>query len=472
MAQDVSAAPVEEKHGLRRVVGVWLLFAFIVGDTLGAGIYTLVGTMALDVGGVIWLPLLIALAVALLTAGTYAELITKYPHAGGAARYVERAFGIPFVSFLVGFLMMASGITTAAALANAFAGDYLATLVDLPAAPMAVAFILVLTLINLRGVRESLGANMVAAMIEVSGLVLIIVIAAIVFGGGGGDPSRLIEFAPDVPPLQGAFAATIIAFFSFLGFEAAANMAEEVKNPSHAYPRALFGAILTAAVVYLLIAIGAVIVVPPADLAESTGPLLEVVTASGLPVPGWLFSIIALIAIANGALLFMVMASRVGYGLGEAGLLPRAFRRVLPKRRTPWVSIVVVAAVTILLTLLGDVATLAETTVLLLLLVFLSANVSVLVLKKDRVEHPHFSVPRAVPILAIIASIVLLTQQTGPVWLGTLVYLAVGSVLFVVARARRKHEMRTERIDVIPPSTAPAPSESPAAPRSDDDRAR
>ncbi|HEY8588198.1 MAG TPA: amino acid permease, partial [Naasia sp.] len=117
------AAPFESK--LKRVVTTPLLFAFIVGDTLGAGIYTLVGTMSADVGGVIWLPLLIALVVALLTAGTYAELITKYPHAGGAARYAERAFKIPFLSFMVGFLMMASGITTAAALSNAFAGDYL-----------------------------------------------------------------------------------------------------------------------------------------------------------------------------------------------------------------------------------------------------------------------------------------------------------------------------------------------------------
>ncbi len=441
MATDakLSAAP---EGKLKRAVGGWLLFAFIVGDTLGAGIYTLVGTMAKDVGGVIWLPLLIALCVALLTAGTYAELITKYPHAGGAARYVDKAFGIPYLSFLVGFLMMASGITTAAALANAFAGDYLGALIDVPAAPVAVVFLLLLMLINLRGVKESLGANLIASMIEVSGLVLIIVLAAIVFGSGGGDPSRLLEFAPDVPTLEGAFAASIIAFFSFLGFEAAANMAEEVRNPSRTYPRALFGALATAAVVYLLIAIGAVIVVPLDDLADSTGPLLEVVTASGLPVPAWLFSIIALVAIANGALLFMVMASRVAYGLAEAELLPRAFDRVLPNRRTPWVSIVVVTAVSIALTFLGDIATLAETTVLLLLLVFLAANVSVLVLKKDTVDHPHFRVPRIFPVLAIIASVALLTQQTGMVWLGAVAYVAVGSILFVAARVTRKRQDR------------------------------
>lgn len=438
MSRDIAAVAPTAPIGLKRAVGTPLLFAFIVGDTLGAGIYTLVGTMANDVGGVIWLPLLLALVVALLTAGTYAELITKYPHAGGAARYVDRAFGIPYLSFLVGFLMMASGITTAAALANAFAGDYLTALIDVPPIPTAIVFIILLTLINLRGVRESLAANLVASVIEVTGLIIVIVVCAIVFGNGGGEPERIFEFAPNVPPLQGAFAASIIAFFSFLGFEAAANMAEEVRNPSKAYPRALFGAILTAAVVYLLIAIGAVIVLPPEDLAESTGPLLDVVAASGVGIPAWLFGLIALVAIANGALLFMVMASRVAYGLAEAGLLPHAFGRVLPKRRTPWVSILVIAGMTIVLTIVGDISTLAETTVLLLLLVFLSANVSVLVLKKDKVDHSHFNIPRVVPVLGILASIVMLAQQSWTVWLASAAYVAVGSVLFLVARYGRK----------------------------------
>ena len=102
------------------------------------------------------------------------------------------------------------------------------------------------------------------------------------------------------------------------------------------------------------------------------------------------------------------------------------------------------AGVTIALTFIGDVSTLAETTVLLLLLVFLAANVSVLVLKKDKVDHAHFSVPRIVPVLAIIASIVLLTQQTGIVWLGAAAYIVVGSVLFLIARAGRKREERAK----------------------------
>ncbi|GAA1421753.1 APC family permease [Agrococcus citreus] len=438
-----STAEPDRSTKLKRGITTLLLFFFIVGDTLGAGIYTLVGSMAQDVGGAIWIPLILALVLALLTAGTYAELITKYPHAGGAARFAERAFDKSYVTFLIGFLMLASGITTSAALANAFAGDYLQALVPgISPIPVTLVFIALLVLVNLRGVRESLITNVGATVIEMTGLIIIIAVAAIVFGSGGGDPSRLTTFADGVPPLTGAFAATITAFFSFLGFEAAANMAEEVKDPSRSYPRALFGAIITAGVVYMLIAIGAAVVVPLDQLATSEGPLLEVIEASGLAFPPWLFAIIALVAIGNGALLFMVMASRATYGLAEAKLLPKAFGAVLPGRRTPWVSIVACGAVTMAMSFIGDVGTLADTTVLLLVLVFISANVSVLVLKKDKVAHKHFTAPRIVSVLALIASVALLTQQSLQTWLIAGGYVVVGTVLFLIARAHRRREHR------------------------------
>lgn len=439
----------EPKTKLTRGITTWLLFFFIVGDTLGAGIYTLVGSMAQDVGGAIWMPLILALVLALLTAGTYAELITKYPHAGGAARYAERAFNKDYVTFLIGFLMLSSGITTSAALANAFAGDYLQDLVDLPQGPVTLVFIGLLVAVNLRGVRESMIANVGATLIEMTGLIIIIVVAALVFGSGEGDVSRLTTYADGISPLEGAFAATITAFFSFLGFEAAANMAEEVKHPSRAYPRALFGAILTAGVVYLSIAVGASIVVPTDQLASSEAPLLEVINASGLDFPSWLFSLIALVAIGNGALLFMVMASRATYGLAEANLLPRMFGRVAPTRRTPWVAILVVGAATMAMSFIGDVGTLADTTVLLLVLVFISANISALVLKKDVVTHDYFKAPRIVSILALVASVALLTQQSGLTWLISGGYVILGSILFLIARVARKREIEEEDLEHV-----------------------
>ena len=125
-------------------------------------------------------------------------------------------------------------------------------------------------------------------------------------------------------------------------------------------------------------------------MSESSGPLLSVVAASGVGVPDWLFSAIALVAVANGALLTMIMASRLTYGMAEAGLLPAVLSKVLPQRRTPWVAIVATTAVAMVLTLVGDLSTLAETVVLLLLFVFISTNVAVLVLRRDTVEHRAF----------------------------------------------------------------------------------
>lgn len=114
-----------EKSKLKQAITGPLLFLFILGDVLGAGIYALVGKVAGEVGGAIWVPLVFALLLAMLTAGSYAELVTKYPKAGGAAVFAERAFKVPVVSFLVGFCMLAAGVTSAAGLSLAFAGDYL-----------------------------------------------------------------------------------------------------------------------------------------------------------------------------------------------------------------------------------------------------------------------------------------------------------------------------------------------------------
>jgi amino acid transporter len=433
----------EQPTRLRRGITGPLLFAFILGDVLGAGIYALMGVLAGRVGGMLWAPLLLALLLALLTAGSYAELVTKYPRAGGAAVFAERAFQSPIVSFLVGFSMLAAGVTSAAGLSIAFAGDYLTTFIDLPVIPVAIVFLAIVAALNARGIRESMGANLVMTVIEVSGLVLVVVVVGILLGGGGGDVSRVTQLPEDAAFGSAVLAGAIIAYYSFVGFETSANVIEEVKDPSRTFPRALFAALLTAGVVYVLVGLASAIALPASDLEGSSGPLLDVVEASGVAIPSWLFSLIALIAVANGALLTMIMASRLAYGMADQGLLPSVLARVLPKRKTPWVAIVTTTAVAMLLTLVGDLATLAETVVLLLLFVFLSANVSVLVLRRDPVEHPHFRVWTFIPVLGIASCILLLTQQRPIVWLFAAILLAVGVVLFFIARwARRRGEGR------------------------------
>lgn len=431
---DAPPAESDAPPRLRRAITGPLLFAFILGDVLGAGIYALMGELSRDVGGMLWAPLLLALALAMLTAGSYAELVTKYPRAGGAAVFAERAFKSRLVSFLVGFSMLAAGVTSAAGLAIAFAGEYLKTFVDLPVTVVAIVFLGVVAALNARGIRESMGANLVMTVIEVSGLVIVVVVVAMFAAGGGGDLARVSQRPEDTGLAGAILAGAILAFYSFVGFETSANVIEEVKNPTKTYPRALFAALITAGAVYVLVGLASAVALPAEELSASSGPLLAVVEATGSGIPSWLFSLIALVAVANGALLTMIMASRLAYGMSEQGLLPAALGAVLPRRRTPWAAILATTVTAMLLTLVGDLATLAETVVLLLLFVFLSANVSVLVLRRDRVQHEHFRVWTFVPVLGIASCIMLMTQQRPAVWLFGGVLVAIGCLLYALTR--------------------------------------
>ncbi|KQO10460.1 amino acid permease [Agreia sp. Leaf244] len=421
----------------RRIAGP-LLFLFILGDVLGAGIYALMGVLSGEVGGALWAPLALALLLALLTAGSYAELVTKYPKAGGAAIFAQRAFKPQIISFLVGFSMLAAGVTSAAGLAIAFAGEYLKTFIDVPTIPAAMIFLVLVAALNARGISESVKSNLVMTVIEVSGLVIVVVAIAAMLGGGGGEISRVAEFRDDTSPGLAVLGGAVIAYYSFVGFETSANVAEEVRNPSRVYPRALFGALLAAGVVYILVGLASSIALPADELEKSSGPLLAVVAATGVGVPEWVFSLIALIAVANGALLTMIMTSRVTFGMAEQGLLPPVLGRVLPNRRTPWVAIIATTVLALLLTLVGDLTTLASAVVLLLLFVFISTNIAVLVLRRDRVEHNHFRVWTFVPVIGVASCVLLLTQQDPIVWLFGAGFLVLGAILYVIARVTKR----------------------------------
>ncbi|MYV99853.1 APC family permease [Streptomyces sp. SID3343] len=424
--------------GLNKTLTTPLLFLFILGDVLGAGVYVLGGQVAGEAGGAVWVPLVVALCLALLTAGSYAELATKYPRAGGASHYTRLAYG-PFVGFVVGFCMLAAGIVSVGALARAFGGDYLTEFVTAPIALVAVLFLIGLALLNARGINESMRANTAATLIEVGGLVLVIGLGAWVMLRGDGDLSRLTQLGTDAHgPAAAVLSGSVLAYYSFVGFETSVNVAEETANPRRSYPRALFGALAAAGIIYASVGIVSSAVVPTDRLVASGGPLLEVVkVADG--VPERLFSAIALVAVANGALLSGIMSSRLTYGMARDGLLPSFLARVLPGRRTPWTAIATTTAIALLLALTGDVATLASTLVLLLLVVFLAVNIAVPVLRRNPGEHErgHFRIPIVLPILGAASCVLLFTRVEPEIWARGLPLIGAGVVLGALAALRR-----------------------------------
>jgi amino acid transporter len=432
-----SAAPEAGHVPLKRAIGPKLLILFIIGDILGTGVYALTGTVAGQVGGALWVPFLIGFVIAMLTAMSYVELVTKYPRAAGAALYAQKAFKKPFFTFMVAFTVMCSGLTSASAAARAIGGDYLEVFFTLPSVVVGIVFIVAVAALNYRGVSESVKTNIVFTLIELSGLLVIIAIGAYTVFLGAGEPSRLLEIDAEQAGglMYALLGSTALAFFAFVGFEDSVNMAEETQNPSRNFPRAIFLGVAITSVVYILVAITSSLLVAPGVLEESSGPLLEVVKAGGLNFPPQLFAAIAIFAVANSALINMMMASRLVYGLANERVVPRRLGWVDPRRRTPVIGIIFTTALAIALISTGEIAGLGDTTAFLLLCVFTIVNVAVLVLRKDRVEHAHYRTPTALPVIGAVLAFVLASPLTGrpvEVYIRAGVLLSVGLALWLI----------------------------------------
>ncbi|PSH59199.1 APC family permease [Phyllobacterium sophorae] len=428
---------------LHRVMGPWLLLLFIVGDILGTGIYALTGQVAKQVGGVVWLPFLVAFVVAVVTAFSYLELVTKYPKAAGAALYTHKAFGIHFITFIVAFTVMCSGITSASTASRAFAANLSGAFqlnleTGIGISLVALAFMAVVAAVNFRGVGESVKANVVLTMVELTGLLIIIFIGLWAIAGGQGDVSRVTQFAtsPDSSVFWSVMAATTLAFFAMVGFEDSVNMAEECKNPSGIFPRVLLAGLFITGAIYVLVSISAITLVAPADLGQGETPLLKVVQAGAPNFPLWIFGFITMFAVANSALINMLMASRLVYGMSREHVLPPLFGKVHPTRRTPYLAIAFTTLLAFaLIMFVGEVPALGGTTALLLLFVFTVVNIAVLVLRRENVDHAHFRTPTFLPVLGAISCAFFAGPWTGrdPVQYRIAgILIGIGVVLWVI----------------------------------------
>jgi APA family basic amino acid/polyamine antiporter len=403
-----------EEPTLRRTIGPVQMALYGLGSMLGAGIYGLMGKAAGQVGNAVWLAFVVALVAALLTALSYASLGSRHPRAAGAAYVTQRAYGFPLLSFLVGLALVCSGLTSIATQSQVFAANLIALfgLESLPVSWLALGFLLVLTGIAFRGIRESMWVNVLCTLIEAGGLILVVAVGVSYWGsvdyfetpaGLGGDHAFLLV-------MQGA----VLAFFAFIGFEDMYNVAEEVREPERTLPLGLILAIAIAAVLYIAVAITAVSVVPWPELAEAPGPITEVVARAAPLIPPVVFTAITLFAVTNTALVNYVTASRLIYGMARQGLLPPALGNVHAGRRTPHLAIAALFLVLAPLALLGTIAELAAATVLLLLLVFTVVNGALFVLKRRRNEKPgRFEVPLFVPALGAVVCLVLIVVRVS-----------------------------------------------------------
>lgn len=394
-----------EQPALRRRLSLPLLSLYGIGVTIGAGIYVLVGKVAIGTGMHAPLSFLVAAILAGFTAFSYAELGARMPRSAGEAMFVQAAFHQPAFATAIGFLVMTTGILSSGAIVIGFVG-YLNEFVALPEGLVIIGVVMLLALIAAWGIGESVALAAVVTVVEVGGLVLII-------GAGMTELPTIARAMPDVVSPVGwaewsaIISGAVLAFFAFVGFEDIVNVAEEAKDPVRTVPLATIITLVVSSSLYFLVALVAVTIVPLGQLGASDAPLALVFeTATGRSAD--IVSLIAVFAVLNGVMIQLIMSSRILYGIAKQGWIPAVFGYVHPATRTPVLATAVVAAIVIVLALTLPIVRLAEMTSYLVLTVFTIVNLALVKIKlRDPKPTPgdHMTVGLWVPATGMIASI-------------------------------------------------------------------
>lgn len=392
---------------LRRVLGTPLLVFYGLGVIIGAGIYVLVGTVIGAAGAAAPWAFVLAGVLAGLTGLSYAELAVRFPEAAGAAAYVKEAFGSDRLSQLTGLAVAAVVVVSTASIARGSIG-YVQVFLPLPGAAIAGGIVLLFTAVACLGVRESVGMAATMTVIEVGGLLLVLAAGWQLLGDA---TVRLDELVPaDLAAWAGLASGAFLAFFAFIGFENLANMAEEARDPERSLPRAILASLGISAALYAAVTAVAILAVPAAELAASPAPLLLMARHAAWFSPE-IFSAIAIVAVANGVLIEIVMLGRLLYGMARRGLLLRALAAVASRQRTPVRATILGGAVIFALTVTLPFVSLVVVSSTITLLVFAVVNVALWRLQTLQPRSSGFRVPRAIPPVAAVANLALAAAQ-------------------------------------------------------------
>ncbi len=421
-----------KKRSLKKELGLFEVTLYGIGIILGAGIYAIIGEGAAIAGNGIWLSFIIAAVIAAFTGLSYAELSSMYPKEAAEYNYARNAFGREWLGFLIGWIMVLAGVISGAAVALGF-GGYLAYMLSTPIVPVAVAIIILFSVMNFIGIKEAAWFNIISTLVEASGLIIIIFLGLGYMTGNG------VNYFEIPGGTQSLISAAALIFFAFIGFQDVANISEEVKNAAKIVPKALLISLVVSTVLYILVTISAVSILGWEALAVSKAPLTEVAVAAAgdwiLPV----LSTIALFATGNTVLIILIVASRILYGMSSGGSLPRIFSRVHEGRGTPYVSIITVMLICSLFAVIGNLGFVANLTNLGIFIGYFFVNLSLIMV---RVKQPRlrgkFRAPVNIgnfPVLAALGAVtcfamffyfdlLVVLGELGVIGLGYLIFIS------------------------------------------------
>ena len=414
--------------GLKRTLNLLDATSVGIGAIIGAGIFVVLGIAIGYAGPSVIISIIIAGIVASFTAFSFAELGSAIPKEGGAYEFAFELIS-PFAGFLVGCLWLFAQIVAGAAISLGFASYFVAIFPTFSVKTVAVVAALMLTGLNLVGIKQSATVNNILVIIKIAVLCLFIG-----FGIFQINPQNFSQFSPN--GLYGVLQGAGFIFFAYLGFGRIAALGEEVKNPERNLPLSVLIALIVSIIIYVLTGFTATGLQNYQILAQSGSPIAEAAKAMGNSTIVAAVSFGALIATASVLLTNLIGLSRVAFAMARNAQLPKSVARVSSRLGTPYVSILAMGALLTILAFALDLKQTVAITSFAILSVHLTVNLSAIRLRKKMPGSRRFRVPLypLIPSLGLFSCAILMFSLPLESWVVAAVVVAITAVLYLLSR--------------------------------------
>jgi APA family basic amino acid/polyamine antiporter len=394
----------------KNTISVWVAMAVSLGAIIGAGIFVLSGTAIALAGSYAIIMFIVIGVVALMIALQLGELGSLMPKLKGASySYAYRAFGSE-MGFVTGIMLFFAYATEVSVISLGF-GSYLASMLGLPLAvasiPFAILLIVALGLVNIMGIKKAASADSALVAIKIAILILFAVAGIALAFAHNSNP--LANIAMGGGNLAGIFAASVVIFFAYAGFQAVSSFADRVKGGGRGAAKAIVYSVIISMVLYTVVCLTLMLLLPASSYKISGDPLSFAL--QGAHAPSWLFFAVdigALIATASAALASLLYSSRLVYQIGSDGLLPKIARKYDRDKDVAVNGVIITSIIAIVMLFAGNIYIITAIANVGLFISFLMTSFALLHFRRKGAK-PAFRAPLYpyLPIITIVALLIL-----------------------------------------------------------------
>jgi len=424
---------------LSRQVGTLGIFLLALNGMIGAGIFGVPAGATALAGA--WSPLVFIVCAMLLglIMLCFAELASRFDRTGGPILYVQTAFG-RYAGFQIGWGFYIARATAFAANLNLLIASLAYLWPTAASGPVRIALLILiiglLAWVNVIGIRRAVQSLGILTLLK-----LIPLLALILFGLAWIAPAVDMTVQAELPSASDFGLAALLVIYAFVGWESALVPAGETRNPSRAIPIALFSALAVVTLFYVLIQAISLASLP--GLATSERALIDVAEVLMGPTGALLLTVGVVVSVGGNVAGTMISAPRLTFALAKEKSFPAWFGQLHSRHATPAHSILFFAALSLLLSIVGSFLWLAAMSALVRVLIYIVCIGAMPRLRRQasELDQPGFTLPGGwtIPLLALIASGLLLIQLSLQSLAATALVVAVGSLIFAATRSRKRY---------------------------------